>query len=374
MSDDLSDLPIKSLELPSKTVAKLKPLAVKTIAQLYAVPLPRLVALGLTPKELATLAEAAPDFGVRWHSVAEVSAAVPGAAAPEAPAKDASRAKPAPTKTGTRAAVTLSAADAEALALVSRFVTHRDTSIGGPERWYATALVDVSRLPAEDALEPRLLALGARVAALLEAHGRKPGHGSRTIGAALSFPLTAKEQPKIARLAAAHAEALGAAPPFARPVPSPFLLPAAAGLLAVGLHAEVLELAPALVAVAGELSTPAALQALGFLAEAYGAAGRAEDGLAVLRPVLTPAALRRAKHPADALLTTAVLCAQAGDAALAVSVLRHAFAADQTPVHLRSLRAQALDDARLEPLFGRDDFRALYDGFPAWLARLDRAR
>lgn len=31
MSDDLAEPPIKSLELPTKTVAKLKPLAVKTI-------------------------------------------------------------------------------------------------------------------------------------------------------------------------------------------------------------------------------------------------------------------------------------------------------------------------------------------------------
>lgn len=360
MSDELAQLPIKSLELPTKTVAKLKPLAVRTIAELYAVPLPRLFELGLTSKELTTLAEAAPDFGVRWHSVDEVSAATSSPAEPKAPAKEAPRAKPAAAKPARKAAAPLSAADAEALALVSRLVTQRDTSIGGPERWYAIALVDVSRLPDAGESESQLREWSARVGALLAAHGRQPEHGSQRIGAALVFPLTAKEEPKIARLAAAHAQAIGGAPPFARPVPGHLLLVAAAGLLAIRLPEEVLARAPALIAVADGLSTPAALQTLGFLAEAYVATGRAKDGLEVLRPVLTPSALRQAKHPVDGLLTTAVVCVQAGDAALAVTVLRHAFAADQTPVHLRSLRAEALDDERLRPLFARDDFRALY--------------
>lgn len=376
MSDELSELPIKSLELPTKTVAKLKPLAVKTIAELYAVPLPRLVELGLTAKELATLAEAAPDFGVRWHSAEEVAAASAqaGAEAPKEKVKPVPKAKPAPRATAGKKVAALSAADAEGLALVSRLVTARHESIGGPERWYAIALVDVSRLPEAEPLEPRLLELSARVGALLEAHGRKPGHGSQVTGAALVFPLTAKERPKIDQLASAHAAAIDSAPAFARPIPRVFLPSAAAGLLSLGLHEEVLALAPSLLALVEDLSTPAAVQVLGFLADAYAATSRAKDGLEALRPKLAPAQLRHVQHPASPLLMAAVVCVQGGDPALAVSVLRHAFAADRTPVHLRSLRAEALEDARLAPLFGRDDFRALYEGFPAWLARLEHAR
>lgn len=372
MSDALSELPIKSLELPTKTVSKLKPLGVRTIAQLYAVPLAQLVALGLTPKELDELADAAPDFGVAWHEKTVLAEAVKATASapPLKPGHAASKASPAAGKVKGQK---LSAEEQAALAPFSRVRTVRAASIGGPERWYAVALVDVSRLPEGQGpeLEKHLLVLADRFGALLEALGRKRGHGHQVIGAALVFPLLAWELPRLQRLAEAHAQATDDAPVFAGRVPPSSLLAAAAGLLAAELHADAIALTPGLLELARGLATPSALQALGFIADAYAGAGREKEGLDRLRPLLTPPSLSAVTHPAGALLGAAALAVQGGDATLAISVLRRAFEVDRTPVHLQSLRGAALDDARLSALFGRADFRALYRGFPAWLARLD---
>jgi hypothetical protein len=85
MAVDLSSLPIKSLQLATKTVAKLEPLAVKTIAELYSAPLARLIEAGLSLAELEELVEAAPNFGVSWQTKEQAQAALSSAktAAPE---------------------------------------------------------------------------------------------------------------------------------------------------------------------------------------------------------------------------------------------------------------------------------------------------
>lgn len=52
MAEDLATLPLKSMELPTKTTAKLKPLGLTSVADLYAVPLAKLVEVGLVHREL----------------------------------------------------------------------------------------------------------------------------------------------------------------------------------------------------------------------------------------------------------------------------------------------------------------------------------
>lgn len=388
MSDDLADLPLKSLELPSKTVAKLKPLALETVAELYAVPLTRLVEMGLADRELAELAEAAPDFGVTWHSKEEVlaaaaraSSATPSADA-SAPKKAQRKSKPArpgekPTsrRRGSRAPLAPSPELVEALRPFCRILTLRAESIDGKERWYAVALVDLSRFPAARAaeLEAHLLGLARRFADALESAGRASGKGHQVVGAAIVCPLLAKERGPVERLAQAHAKTIEATPIFAGPMPRPYLQAAASGLLAAHLYDPVIAMERELLESARGLRTKDALHALQYVADAYLGAGRAEEGFDHIRPLLTQSALEACPGSGQVLLSPAALCVAAGDRPLAVAVLRRAFRLDTTPTHLTPLRGEVLDDPRFVALHGDPSFKHLYKGFPAYEARLDRA-
>jgi len=53
--DELLSLPLKSLELPSKTVAKLKPLGVRVVGDVYALRPAALVGAGLVKAGAAAL-------------------------------------------------------------------------------------------------------------------------------------------------------------------------------------------------------------------------------------------------------------------------------------------------------------------------------
>lgn len=380
MADDLSALPIASLQLPSKTVSKLKPLGVRTIRELYALPLERLIDAGLVLRELEELAEAAPDFGVSWHGKEAVRSAV-GPSAPAEPKRAAAKATSTRRKAGALPPDIAElygappneppSADAP-LRWYRRIRVLRATSIGGPERWYVVGVADVSRVPVERASElgAILLQLAHRLEDVLRRLGRSGTHALQLSGAAAVLPILAKDRPKAEALAEANAQWIGEAPTFAGEVPRPFVLAAAQGLLAAELHDEACALSPSLLEIARGLATEEATAALRAWSMALLGAQRSSEGVAALRTLLSPEALAAMTTNPDALVSAARVCVVAKDDALAIDALRRAFALDTTPVHLRSLRAEVIDDAAFAPLFSQAAFRALYRGYPAFEARL----
>ena len=260
MSDDLADLPLKSLELPTKTVAKLKPLAIKTVRDLYARTAAQLAEAGLGERELAEIAEAASTFGITWSAgPAPVAAAAQAAPAP-APRP------PKPRVERTAKALALPADVVEAfsrpasrplglgeadlavldpyvdasgrgfrtpppspalLRLVRRIAVVRGATIGGPERNFVVALIDVSQLPG--ASETRLMHLSNLFADVLVRIGVKP-RAQSLVGCAAQLTITEKDAPKARALAAEHARWIGDGPPFLAPVPPALAAWAEAGL------------------------------------------------------------------------------------------------------------------------------------------------
>lgn len=393
MPEDLSKLPLKSLELPTKTVGKLKPLALKTVADLYATPLERLVELGLLQRELEEIAEAAPDFGVTWRSKADVAKAFgPASPAPAkkkaaAGAKPSAAAKPSATKPlpedlkaalADASAALLTAADIDALAphvdetgrnfqtpppsarllrLVRRMRMFRDRSIGGAERWYLAAVVDVSQIPPERIDEaPTFL---HHVANLVSDALKRAGvdqMAQQLQGSAGIFALSARTQPIAARIVEMHHARFDAEPIHLGPL-GPLLLIAAAGMLSANLFAETIALTPALVKDESDI-------ALDIACRAWLGAARASDGLAALRKRL--AADRITFVPT--LLNGARLAATALDPDLAISLLKRAFALDSSP----ELRSETLDDPLFERMHPAPRFVALFRGYPAFEKRLRR--
>lgn len=421
MSDDLSRLPLKSMELPTKTVAKLKPLAVTTIGELYAVPVARFVELGLTLRELEEIAEAAPDFGCTWSSKAEVKAAFAASPAAAAAAPAEGKAKPAktakapaadtkkkPAATAARGslpadfeealaagpeAVGLTVADVDALeaygSLADGFQTPapsakhlrvfrrlrlvRAPSIGGAERWYVVAVVDVTQIPRERRarLETILVHLGNLVVDVFQRAGAPSM--SQASGGATTFAINAKTRAKAEKLIAAHRARFDAAPAFALPIENLEVI-AAASLVSAELHDEALPLVPALASAARGLASNTSMHALRTIAEIFLAARRAcSDGLAVLTPILTSDALAsvpRGHDAASAIVEAAKLCALANAPALATAALARAVAVSPSDVQAPTLRAQLLDERTFDVLHRVPAFRALFRGFPAFEARL----
>jgi hypothetical protein len=258
---ELLALPLKSLELPSKTVAKLKPLGIETVGDLYKRTAADLAAAGLVAGELAEIEEAAGSFGVAWSAGASALAAKPAAAKPAAP-------KPAkPPTTAKRLALPADvtealASDAAArldlkpgelaaldayvdgtkrhfktpppsprlLRLVRGIYVLQDRSIGGSQRTYVVALIDVSQLPGVD--ETLLVHLGNLFSDVLVRIGVKPRSQSFA-GCAVQLAIIEKDAPKARALAAEHARWLGAMPPFLAPIPPALDAWAKAGLAAL---------------------------------------------------------------------------------------------------------------------------------------------
>jgi len=264
---DLADLPLKSLELPSKTVAKLKPLKIATVADLYKHSAAALAAAGLVLRELEEIAEAASEFGVTWSSKAEVRAAL-GAPATAAPAKKpaALKSPAAPVKAARitlpadvleafstpPAHASLSDADLDCFApyvdasrrnfrtppvsprhlrLVRRLALVSDASIGGSASRYLVGVIDLSGFPVARANElPTFL---MHVANLLDDVLKRIGvtrTAQSQVGSAVQLGIAAKDAGKVLALVEAHQRWIGDAPPFGAPVP-PALRPIAdAGL------------------------------------------------------------------------------------------------------------------------------------------------
>ena len=243
--DELADLPLKSLELPSKTVAKLKPLGIKTVRDLYTHGAAELAAVGLTARELAELEEAAPTFGVAWKA-----GLAPTPAPPPATRK---LARPRQETTAKRLAmpddlVEAFAADAAAplrltadeltffdgyvdptgrhfktpppssrfLRLVRRLAVLRAGSIGGDKRTYVVGLIDISQLPAAN--ETSLMHVANLLADVLKRIGAKP-RAQGLVGCAVNLTIVEKDAPKARALAAAHAHWIADGPLFLAPVP-----------------------------------------------------------------------------------------------------------------------------------------------------------
>jgi hypothetical protein len=215
-----------------------------------------------------------------------------------------------------------------------------------------------------------LLQLARGLEDVLQRLGRSGTHALQLSGAAALLPILAKDLPKARALAEANAHWIGEAPTFAREVPRPFVLAAAQGLLAAELHDEACALSPSLLEVARGLATEESTAALRAWSMAFLGAQRSSEALAALRTLLSPEALAAMASNPDALVSAARVCVIANDNALAIDALRRAFALDTTPVHLRSLRAEVIEDAAFAPLFAQTPFRALYSGYPAFEARL----
>lgn len=262
-TDDLADLPIKSLELPSKTASKLKPLGARTVRELFLHTPDELVALGLGAPELQELAEAARDFGVEWVVPERLHAAVVAAPKPPAPKapKRASTPRPAAALpadlleafSGPCAPLVLDAGDlaffdgcvdatgrhfqtpppsARHLRLVRRLGLLRDLTIGGQERVFLVGLIDLSGYPLSrlDGLQVFLGHMGNLVADALLRSGIKARAQSLS-GCAVQLTLVAKDLPRARKLVEAHARWIGSEPPFGD-VPAPLRAIADAGLAA----------------------------------------------------------------------------------------------------------------------------------------------
>ena len=263
MSEDLTALPLKSLELPSKTVAKLKPLGIRTVGDLYARTPRELAAAGLLRRELDEIAEAAGTFGVTWGARAELDAAAAAPAAPAPPAKpkaapDTRTAKlELPPDVVTAFSVTaatpvaLNARDLaffdqhvdaskrnfktpppspKHLRLVRRIALVRGATIGGREANFVVALIDVSQIAATD-VETFVVHVGNLIADVLARIGVKQLSQSFA-GCAVQLTIAAKDVPKARALVAAHARWIGDGPAFLATVP-----PALAALAAGGERA-----------------------------------------------------------------------------------------------------------------------------------------
>ncbi|MFZ4736681.1 MAG: hypothetical protein ACOYM9_12085 [Bradymonadia bacterium] len=259
--DELLSLPLKSLELPSKTVAKLKPLGVRVVGDVYALRPAVLVGAGLVRKELEELAEAAESFGVKWASPDELAAALNAGAdgqAGERPAKARKTPEvPKPLKSlalpadfveayaeDAPRAVDLVSADIDHFApyvddtgrnfqtpppsprhlrLIRRMRLVRSASIGGPEHGYLVALMDVSPFPTDRAAELNtfLSHVGNLVGDVVRRTGAQVlAHGYTGCSAVLG--IAAKDTGRVARLVEEHGRWMGSAPMFSRRVPPMF--------------------------------------------------------------------------------------------------------------------------------------------------------
>lgn len=384
MAEELARLPLKSLELPTKTVAKLKPLGLKTVGDLYATPLERLVELGLVLREVLEIAEAAPDFGVTWRSKAEVTAAFAGAPAPAA--------SPSPPKKGAKpkaaakapsdiddlveaardaGPIALTASDIDALdSYVDPTGTHfrspprsprllrlyrwmnvdKAASIGGAERWYLTAIADVSQIPSERVAKAPLF-LGHLANLLADALERasiaKPGHQRN--GAAAIFTFDAKSRAAAERIATMFRRT----PIFVAPL-GPLTAYGVAALVAAGRFDDAIVHVPALVKDDDEPSLELACRAYRT---------RAREGVVALGARLSKT---KALTRVPLLREAALMAARGLDPELAIALLARAFELDASP----DLRRETLDEAAFEPLRPAPHFAALFRGFPAFERRL----
>lgn len=268
MSDDLLALPLKSLQLPTKTVAKLKPLSLVTVGDLYEVEPQKLVALGLVLRELEEIAEAAADFGTTWAKKEDLPALC--GEAPKLKADPVPRVlKPAASKRNWSPPADLveafkvpqgqplglTAADFDFfvpyvdatgrgfktppvsprhLRLVRRMKLVADESIGAGQKWYLVAVFDVSQVPIGRAAELSTFGvhMGNLVADLVERSGAKP-RAQMSVGSAVQLTIAAKDAPSARALVEAHARWVGDGPVYLGPVPVAYEAAAAAGLAAI---------------------------------------------------------------------------------------------------------------------------------------------
>lgn len=265
--NDLADLPLKSLELPSKTVSKLKPLGPKTVRDLYALSLDRMMEAGLSVKELEEIAEAARDVGLAWASVEDVRArfaSAPAAAPPPRTSKtpkSSTQALPedvvtafagTATEPGKRDDVEVHFTgcvdaskrhfqtpppSARHLRLFRALGLVRDGQVGGATGTFLVGVVDLSQVPESADVETFLLHMGNLLGDVLVRMGVKPRSQSQ-VGSAVSLGLTSKDVPRVQSLIRAHAAWIADGPVHLLEVPPIFsaLAQAGEGQLRASLH------------------------------------------------------------------------------------------------------------------------------------------
>lgn len=268
MSDDLLALPLKSLQLSTKTVAKLKPLSLVTVGDLYKVEPQKLAALGLVLRELEEIAEAAADFGTTWAKKEDLPALC--GEAPKMKADPVSRVlKPTASKRSWSPPadlveaftvpqgrpLELSAADFDFFApyvdatgrhfktppvsprhlrLVRRMKLVAADSIGAGQKWYLVAVVDVSQVPVGRAAQLSTFGqhMGNLVADLVERSGAKP-RAQSSVGSAVQLAIAAKDAPSARALVEAHARWVGDGALYLGPIPAAYEAVAALGVAAL---------------------------------------------------------------------------------------------------------------------------------------------
>jgi hypothetical protein len=273
--EDLEDLPLKALELAARTVSKLKPLKIRSVAELYGHQPNELAAAGLSLVELEDLAERAAMHGAAWPSKDEIRAMFDDAPTPRprdvARPQTPSRARPRETSrlapivlppdmveafsVPATAPVTLGDDDvacfdpyvdesnrnfrtpppsAKHLRLLRRLMVLRSKSMSGAEREYVIGLVDISALPAAHGRDVGtfVIHIGHLLADVLDRMGIER-HALSYAGCAVQIAIAVKHAPKARALAIEHAKWIGNGPPFLARMTPNLQAVANAGLMAL---------------------------------------------------------------------------------------------------------------------------------------------